>query len=262
MTAGERAAPDELAADFDPFAGAALARVVPTTEPQREIWLAAKLEPAASLAYNEAVAIRLAGALDVDRLRVALGRLVERHEALRSTVTPDGADLCIAEAASIECPLRDLSDLDEALRAEAIAETERHAVETPFDLEQGPLIRAELLRLAGDEHLLVIAAHHLQPYGIVHGGVHTGIIEAACSTGAAIVAIARGQSVVGLENATSFITAVRSGTLRVTATPVTRGRRTQVWQATVTNDEGRTCATGRVRLLCLDQGSELAGKNV
>jgi 1,4-dihydroxy-2-naphthoyl-CoA hydrolase len=109
---------------------------------------------------------------------------------------------------------------------------------------------------------LVVAPHHLQPYGIVHGGVHTGIIEAACSTGAAVVAFARGQSVVGLENATSFITAVRSGTLRVTATPVTRGRKTQVWQATVTNDEGRTCATGRVRLLCLDQGSDLAGKTV
>ena len=109
---------------------------------------------------------------------------------------------------------------------------------------------------------LVVADHHLQPYGNVHGGVHTGIIEAACSTGAAVVAFARGQSVVGLENATSFITAVRAGTLRVTATPVTRGRRTQVWQATVTNEEGRTCATGRVRLLCLDQGSDLAGKNV
>jgi uncharacterized protein (TIGR00369 family) len=109
---------------------------------------------------------------------------------------------------------------------------------------------------------LVVAAHHLQPYGIVHGGVHTGIIEAACSTGAAVVAMARGQSVVGLENATSFITAVRSGTLRVTATPVTRGRRTQVWQAVVTNEAGRTCATGRVRLLCLDAGSELAGSTV
>ena len=109
---------------------------------------------------------------------------------------------------------------------------------------------------------LVVADHHLQPYGIVHGGVHTGIIEAACSTGAAVVAFARGQSVVGLENATSFITAVRSGTLRVTATPVTRGRRTQVWQATVTNEEGRTCATGRVRLICLDQGSELAGNKL
>ena len=109
---------------------------------------------------------------------------------------------------------------------------------------------------------LLVADHHLQPYGIVHGGVHTGIIEAACSTGAAVVAFARGQSVVGLENATSFITAVRSGMLRVTATPVTRGRRTQVWQATVTNEEGRTCATGRVRLICLDQGSELAGNKL
>ena len=109
---------------------------------------------------------------------------------------------------------------------------------------------------------LVVGPQHLQPYGIVHGGVHTGIIEAACSTGAAVAASARGQSVVGLENATSFITAVRSGTLRVTATPVTRGRRTQVWEAVVTNEEGRTCATGRVRLLCLETGSDLAGKVV
>ncbi|HSD90574.1 MAG TPA: PaaI family thioesterase [Kofleriaceae bacterium] len=107
---------------------------------------------------------------------------------------------------------------------------------------------------------LVVGEQHLQPYGIVHGGVHTGIIEAACSTGAAIVALARGQTVVGLENATSFITAARSGTLRVTATPVTRGRRTQVWEAVVTNEQGKTCATGRVRLLCLDAGSELAGE--
>ncbi len=97
MTAGEHAVPTDVAADFDPFAGAALARVVPTTEPQREIWLAAKLEPAASLAYNESVAIRLDGALDVEHLRAALQRLVERHEALRSTVTPDGAELCVAE---------------------------------------------------------------------------------------------------------------------------------------------------------------------
>ena len=161
MTAGDRAAPDDVAADFDPFAGAALSRVVPTTEPQREIWLAAKLDPAASLAYNEAVAIRLAGTLDAHALRLALQRLVDRHEALRSTITPDGADLCVAESVSIDCPLHDLSDLDETLRAEAIADSERRAVETPFDLEQGPLIRAELLRLSSDEHRLIVAAHHI-----------------------------------------------------------------------------------------------------
>lgn len=107
---------------------------------------------------------------------------------------------------------------------------------------------------------LTIGPQHTQPYGIVHGGVHCGIIEAACSTGAAIVAMARGQSVVGLENSTSFITAVREGTLRVTARPVTRGRRTQVWEAVVTNEAGKTCATGRVRLLCLEGGTDLAGK--
>jgi 1,4-dihydroxy-2-naphthoyl-CoA hydrolase len=109
---------------------------------------------------------------------------------------------------------------------------------------------------------LVIGDQHRQPYGIVHGGVHTGIIEAACSTGAAMVALARKQSVVGLENSTSFIAAARSGTIRVIAHPVTRGRRTQVWEAKVTDEAGKTLATGRVRLICLDNGTEVAGKSV
>ncbi len=120
------------------------------------------------------------------------------------------------------------------------------------------------VRATADEVIgeLVIGPQHLQPYGIVHGGVHTGIIEAACSTGAAIAAFARKQSVVGLENSTSFITAVRDGTLRVTATPITRGRRSQVWRGVVTNADGRTCATGQVRLLCLEDGTPLAGEPV
>lgn len=118
------------------------------------------------------------------------------------------------------------------------------------------------LRASADEVVgeLVVGTQHLQPYGIVHGGVHTGIIEAACATGAAVVAMPRGQTVVGLENATSFIAAARAGTLRVTATPVTRGRRSQVWQAIVTDAAGKTLATGRVRLLCLDPGAAIAGK--
>src|SRR5258706_15665655 len=103
---------------------------------------------------------------------------------------------------------------------------------------------------------------HKQPYGIVHGGVHCGVVEAVCSTGAAMDAMARGQSVVGLENHTSFVRAVRSGTITVTATPVTRGRRVQLWEAVCRDESGKTVATGRVRLLCLDPGSELAGETV
>ena len=57
-----------------------------------------------------------------------------------------------------------------------------------------------------------VSEKHLQAYGIVHGGVHCGIIETLASLGAALVALPRGQRVVGLENNnTSFIRAVRSG---------------------------------------------------
>ena len=103
---------------------------------------------------------------------------------------------------------------------------------------------------------------HKQPYGIVHGGVHCGVIEAVCSTGAALDAMARGQSVVGIENHTSFVHAVRDGTVTVTAKPITRGRRVQLWEAVCRDQAARIVATGRVRLLCLDAGSELAGETV
>src|SRR5256885_14480656 len=56
-----------------------------------------------------------------------------------------------------------------------------------------------------------VGPQHLQGYGIVHGGVHCGVIETLASVGAAVVAMARGQAVVGLENSTSFIRAVRTG---------------------------------------------------
>lgn len=109
---------------------------------------------------------------------------------------------------------------------------------------------------------LEVGASHLQPYGIVHGGVHSGLIETIASIGAALAALSRGQSVVGLENHTSFLRAVREGVLRATARPLTRGRRTQVWEATVTDGEGRAIATGRVRFLALEAGAALAGETV
>jgi 1,4-dihydroxy-2-naphthoyl-CoA hydrolase len=101
---------------------------------------------------------------------------------------------------------------------------------------------------------------HHQPYGIVHGGVYAGLIETLASTGGALAAMARGQVVVGLENHTSFIRAARAGRVRFTATPITRGRTSQVWEGTARDDEGHVLATGRVRLLCLAGGSDLAGE--
>ena len=97
-----------------------------------------------------------------------------------------------------------------------------------------------------------VGEKHHQGYGIVHGGVHCGVIETLASVGAAVVARPRGQRVVGLENNTSFIRAVRSGKLRALARPITRGRTTQVWEAWIRDENEQLVAQGRVRLLCVD----------
>jgi 1,4-dihydroxy-2-naphthoyl-CoA hydrolase len=98
-----------------------------------------------------------------------------------------------------------------------------------------------------------VQSKHHQPMGIVHGGVYCSAIETACSVGASLSATERDPKMVavGLENHTSFIRATRSGVLRATALPITRGRTTQVWQADVRDEQDRVLATGRVRLLCV-----------
>lgn len=106
---------------------------------------------------------------------------------------------------------------------------------------------------------LRIEPKHLQPYGLVHGGVYAGIVEALASLGAAINVMADGKSAVGLENHTCFVAACREGTLHARATPVTRGSRTHVWDVTIADDRARLLATGRVRLLVLEAASAVAG---
>jgi 1,4-dihydroxy-2-naphthoyl-CoA hydrolase len=91
---------------------------------------------------------------------------------------------------------------------------------------------------------------HHQGYGIVHGGVHSGVVETLASIGAALAA--RPSRVVGLENSTSFIRAVRSGHLHAAARPITRGRKTQVWETSIWDEHEHLVAVGRVRLLCLE----------
>lgn len=109
---------------------------------------------------------------------------------------------------------------------------------------------------------LVVGPQHLQALGVVHGGVHCGVIETIASVGAAVNVIDRGDSVLGLENHTTFLRAVRGGTLRAVAKPLTRGRRTHVWEATIYGEDGRPAATGRVRLLVLPQDTEVAGNDL
>ncbi|HEX7842063.1 MAG TPA: PaaI family thioesterase [Kofleriaceae bacterium] len=102
----------------------------------------------------------------------------------------------------------------------------------------------------------------LQPYGLVHGGVYCSIVETLASVGAAMFALPKGQTTVGLENSTSVVRAVRGGKLLGTARPLHRGRATQVWEVEIRGEDGKLAATGRVRMMCLDPGAQVAGETV
>ncbi len=121
-----------------------------------------------------------------------------------------------------------------------------------------------LVKATGSEVIaeITVGAAHLQPLGVVHGGVYSGLIETVASVGAAVWAMQIGKFAVGLENHTSFLRAVRGGTLRAIGKPLVRGQNTHVWEGEVRDDRERLVATGRVRLMLLDRDAALAGEKV
>lgn len=92
-----------------------------------------------------------------------------------------------------------------------------------------------------------VGSQHLQPYGIVHGGVYCSVVESCASIGAAMWFGDRGQ-VVGVANHTNFLRSAREGTLTAAATPIHRGRSQQLWLVEITDDQQRAVARGEVRL--------------
>lgn len=109
---------------------------------------------------------------------------------------------------------------------------------------------------------VAVGPHLAQPYGVVHGGVYASMVETLASVGAAIHAMAIGKHAVGLENSTSFLRATRGGTLRGVARPLVRGRKSHVWEVTITDASDKAVASGRVRALLIDADTALAGEQV
>jgi aspartate racemase len=135
----------------------------PLSLAQRRFWALDQLEPG-NPAYNVAVRTRLTGPLSVEALERALREIVRRHETLRTVFgTVDGELSQIVSPPASGSPLvtRDISDLPPEDRAE---EAERCALEwacVSFDMAAGPLWRTALVRLAPEEHILFITAHHI-----------------------------------------------------------------------------------------------------
>ena len=101
----------------------------------------------------------------------------------------------------------------------------------------------------GGRAQLTINEKVLQPWGIVHGGVYCSIVESLASvSGHVWLAENGGGTVVGVNNNTDFLRAIRSGTVTATSTPIHRGRRQQLWLITITDEQDRLVARGQVRL--------------
>jgi hypothetical protein len=114
-----------------------------------------------SLAYNQVVAFKLTGVLQAAALSQAMRALAQRHESLRATLSSDGLALLIASSVDVPVERVDLTTLDEAARVQSVERRFALAVEAPFDLVAGPLLRAQLLVLDPLHHVLMLASHHI-----------------------------------------------------------------------------------------------------
>jgi 1,4-dihydroxy-2-naphthoyl-CoA hydrolase len=105
---------------------------------------------------------------------------------------------------------------------------------------------------------LDVAARHLQPHGLVHGGVWCSIVESTASIGGALHAAAAGQYVVGVSNSTDFLRGVREGRVDVVGTPIHVGRLQQLWLVELARGDGKLVARGQVRLHNLEMSTPSA----
>ncbi|RKH54663.1 amino acid adenylation domain-containing protein, partial [Corallococcus llansteffanensis] len=134
---------------------------LPLSFAQQRLWLIDQLQPGSST-YNIPAVVRLEGPLHREALRQALSALVQRHEALRTCFPQRHGQPFQLIAPPSSLPLRevDLEGLGDATAAEA-RRLVSHESTLGFDLAQGPLVRALLLRLAQEEHVLVLTLHHI-----------------------------------------------------------------------------------------------------
>jgi amino acid adenylation domain-containing protein/non-ribosomal peptide synthase protein (TIGR01720 family) len=133
---------------------------IPLSYAQERQWFLWQMDPQ-SPAYNIPSALRLRGELDVEVLAGSLGTIVERHQSLRTVFVEDeqqdGFRQQVLSAFDVPVPLTMASGDDTQAQIHAFVESE---TQRPFDLRNGPLLRARLLRLAADDHVLTLTIHH------------------------------------------------------------------------------------------------------
>jgi amino acid adenylation domain-containing protein len=129
---------------------------------QQRLWFLAQLNPN-STAYNMAGAVWLDGHLDVSALERSLNEIVRRHEVLRTNFHDDGGAPVqfIAPSLTLSLPLVDLTIFPQEERQDEARRRIEEEARRGFDLARDALVRARLLRLGADSHVLLITMHHI-----------------------------------------------------------------------------------------------------
>ncbi len=150
----------------------------PLSFAQTRLWFLGQLQPD-SPAYNSPATLRLRGPLDVELLRRSLNAVRARHESLRTTFPRLGDEPVqkIHPPSDLPLPLTDLSALPQAARDDALAAGLARDAAAPFDLADGPLIRAELFKLEERDHVFRLNMHHIVTDGWSMGALTREIAE-------------------------------------------------------------------------------------
>ena len=135
---------------------------IPLSFSQERLWLVDQLSSGSPM-YNLTTAVRLTGALNVPALEQSFSEVMRRHEILRTTFgLADGRPVqVIGPAEALHLHPHDFSHFPEGTRESEALRAVSEESQTPFDLTNGPVIRIRLLRLAPDDHMLVVVLHHI-----------------------------------------------------------------------------------------------------
>jgi ribosomal protein S18 acetylase RimI-like enzyme len=138
----------------------------PLAYSQQRLWFLDQLDPGNS-AYNVYRAVRIQGPLDRGALAASLRELVRRHEPLRTVYREDNGQLVqiVSPVPAVDLAVLDLSGLPAAEREAEVLRLANEEAHCAFDLAQGPLLRAGLLRLGPEEHVLLLTTHHIAADG-------------------------------------------------------------------------------------------------
>jgi amino acid adenylation domain-containing protein len=137
--------------------------IFPTSFAQQSVWLREQLRPE-SCDFNIVLAFKIQGELEIDTLARSFSFLTGRHEVLRTTFRAiDGSPMQIVAPSdtAMALPVFDLRKLGSHERSRCIRQMIQDEARTPFDLAQGPLFRARLIRTEDREHVLIVNLHHI-----------------------------------------------------------------------------------------------------